>query len=79
MFTTQPKMYIWATFVRKYVTKNYQISPNLVTLIIIIIIFLLGDVPKQMLLMGSGCGAVGRAVAPIPEDPGSTPAIVNFY
>ena len=24
--------YIWATFVRKFVTKNFQKSPNLVTL-----------------------------------------------
>ena len=28
---------------------------------------------------GSGCGTVGRAVAYIPEDPGSIPVIGNFY
>ena len=30
-------------------------------------------------MVGSGCGAVGRAVAMIPEDPGSNPVIGNFY
>ena len=30
-------------------------------------------------VQGSGCGSVGRAVASIPEDPGSNPVIGNFY
>ena len=35
MFSKQPKnsTYIWATFVRKSITKNFQKSPNLVTLL----------------------------------------------
>ena len=35
MFSKQPKKstYIWAAFVRKFVTKNFQKLPNLVTLV----------------------------------------------
>jgi len=34
MFSEEPKesLYIWATFGRKFVAKNFQKSPNLVTL-----------------------------------------------